>query len=152
MRILKALTILLLFTASVAYAAEPPFGIWEWAHTETSDGEYVNTLEAGDSLQRVFREDMSFTEYLDEVPVLTGVFWVQDIVIEGSDYTVLSMDFGGISPARSPYLVNNNGMLQMYWGVDQETGLPSYPIEYFTSREPTTIEFETWDGFKALFR
>ncbi len=152
MRIISGLTALLFFTASMALAAEPPFGVWEWTHTETEAGVFINTLEEGTSLQRQFNADLSFSEYRDEVPVLSGVFWVQDIVIEGIQLQVLNLDFGGIAPARSPYLIDNEGVLMMYWGIDNQSGLPSYPVEFFAARSPISAESSTWDSFKALFR
>lgn len=152
MRFFTALSILILFSASIALAATAPVGVWEWTQTETAPGVYVQDLAQGNSLQRAFNANMTFTEYVDEEPVLSGEYWVQDIVIEDTDLTVLTMDFGGVSPARSPYVVNDSGMLQMYWGVDSQTGLPSYPIEYFASRAPISALAGTWDSFKALFR
>ena len=152
MRIIITLTALLLLSVSVSFAAEAPFGVWEWTHTETEAGLFINTLENGNSLQRQFNDDMTFSEFRDEAPVLAGVFWVQDLVYEGTPFQILNLDFGGISPARSPYFVNNDGMLLMYWGVDYQSGEPSYPIEYFATRSPISTEPSSWDSFKALFR
>jgi hypothetical protein len=152
MKTLTSLLALILMSASLAFAATPPYGVWEWTQTETAPGVFVSALENGNSLQRSFKEDMNFTEYQDEIPVLSGVYWIQEIIVEDTVLNVLTMDFGGISPALSPYLINESGALYMYWGVDSQTGLPSYPVEHFVARAPISTETSTWDGFKALFR
>jgi len=145
------LTLTLVLAATLAVAAVPPYGTWEWFETEESAGVFTTPMDAGYTVQYDFRQDMTYTKYQDEIVAHEGTFWVQDVEFMGQTISALNMDSGGISPDVCAYGIDDFGLLQMYWGADPQ-GFPFYPIERYASREPVATENLSWGGIKSLFR
>ncbi len=149
MKIILILTLVL--AATLAVAAVPPYGTWEWFETVESYGVFTRPADVGYTVQYDFRIDMTFTEYRNQTVFQEGTYWVDEVVFHGQTITVLSMDFGGISPEYCAYEIGGNGQLNMYWGSDEE-GMPSYPIERYAPRGPVDTADRSWGGIKSLFR
>lgn len=143
--------ILACLLTSVALAADPPLGTWEWVATEDPAGVFTTPDDLGYTVQREFKNDLSYIEYRDEIPYVTGVFWVDDVLFGEVIITRLTIDYGGISPLVCAYGINLTDQLEMFWGTESPSGLPSFPIERFVERGVATVA-ESWGAVKALYR
>jgi hypothetical protein len=150
------LKVLLVFfsilSATFATAAVPPLGTWEWVRTEESPGVFTTPADVGYTVQFDFNGDMTFTEYRNEEPHESGVFWVTDVEYMGQIITALTFDYGDISPATCAYGIDGEGWLSMWWGANPQNGLPYYPVERYAPRGPVEIEQGNWGSIKALYR
>jgi len=150
---MKAVLILVLtLSATLAMAAIPPFGTWEWVETEESAGEFITPADLGYSVQFDFNEDMTFIEYRNEEIFESGGFWVMDVEFMGYVIPALTLDYGDVSPETCAYGIDGNGLLNMWWGYNPQDGLPYYPIERYAPRGPVEIEQGNWGSIKALYR
>ena len=134
-----------------AVAAVPPFGTWEWVETETSRDEFTRPEDVGYTVQYEFKGDMTYVEYHDGVIHEEGVFWVRDVEFQGLIITALNLDFGGVSPDVCAYWAGGT-TLEMYWGYNPDSGMPSFPVELYATRGPVGSEDTSWGGIKALYR
>ena len=150
---MKAVLIfVMILSAAAALAAVPPLGTWEWVETEESPGEFTTPADVGYTVQFDFNDDMTFTEYRNQVPHESGVFWVTDVEYMGLIITALTLDYGGVSPETCAYGVDGEGMLSMWWGANPQDGMPYFPIERYAPRGPVEIEQGNWGSIKALYR
>ena len=120
--------------------------------TEDPIGVFTTPTDMGYTVQLEFNGDMSFNRYQDNLPNLTGVYWVRELEYEGHIIDQLTFDYGGVSPAKCAYGINSDGLLELFWGADPQTGLPSFPIELYAPRGPVFAESRSWGGVKALYR
>lgn len=145
-------TIILVFIlcASLAPAATPPEGTFEWVSTEESPGEFTTPDDLGYTVQREFMADLAYHEYRDEVLYRSGEFWVADVEFMGVIITALYIECAGfgVEVCAFGYLADG---LEFFWGAD-EGGWPSFPRETLSSREPVSNTTVSWGNVKSLFR
>jgi hypothetical protein len=146
-----ALVLTFLLSATLAGAAIPPFGTWEWLETEQSAGVIITPADVGYTVQFAFNNDMTYIEYRDQLPYVEGIFWVTDVEYMGVIITALTFDFGDVSPETCAYGFDGEGRLHMWWGADSG-GWPSYPVERYLPRGPVGDENASWGSIKSLYR